>query len=262
MSYSNRAYDDNANNRETYLSNVGQYSGSNAHLPSVDITSMQQPHGGAYSEASWQTPRPPEPAQALPAAGGLETVGGQKKDKNRGKKVDQRGVVGMNSMSHWSALRFLVYVGTRLTQLVVAIVCIGYLAQSRKQRPTEGGDVTERNTEIAVFVVGGITAGTAAVSIILHMFAKTRQRIEKSRTAWFTLALNFAIFVTWIILVLINVVVVDCSRRTDGVWCRNLKNSLATGLVSAMLALIVVLRSFSVLVRADRIKLWNHPDKV
>ncbi|KAJ2362457.1 hypothetical protein H4S02_011380 [Coemansia sp. RSA 2611] len=151
----------------------------------------------------------------------------------------------MNSMSHWSALRFLVYVGTRLTQLVVAIVCIGYLAQSRKQRPTPNNDVTEKNTEIAVFVVGGVTAGTAAASIVLHVFAKTRERIEKSRTAWFTLALNFAIFVTWIILVLINVVVVDCSRKTDGEWCMNLKNSLATGLVSAMLALIIVLRSFS-----------------
>ncbi|KAJ2812517.1 hypothetical protein H4S07_001345 [Coemansia furcata] len=261
MSYSGRAYDDN--NRDTYLSNIGQYSGSNAHLPSVDITTMQQqPHGGAYSEASWQTPRPPEPAQSSAPAGGLESVGGnqQQKDK-RGKPVDQRGVVGMNTMSHWRALRFIVYVGTRLTQIVVALVCIGFLAQSRKQRPTQDDDVTERNTEIAVFVVGGITAATAAVSIVLHLFAKTRRRIEKSRTAWFTLALNFCIFITWIILVLINVVVVDCSRKGDGVWCRNKKNSLATGLVSAMLALVVVLRSFSVLVRADRIKLWNQPEK-
>ncbi|KAJ2792821.1 hypothetical protein GGI18_000065 [Coemansia linderi] len=244
MSYSNsRAYDDYAHNRETYL-NTGQLSGSNAHLPSVDITSMQQPYAGSYSEASWQTPRRPEPAQTLPSAGGLETLS-QKKEKKRGKQLDKRGVVGMNSMSHWSALRFLVYVGTRLTQLVVAIVCIGYLAQSRKQRPTPNNDVTEKNTEIAVFVVGGVTAGTAAASIVLHVFAKTRERIEKSRTAWFTLALNFAIFVTWIILVLINVVVVDCSRKTDGEWCMNLKNSLATGLVSAMLALIIVLRSFT-----------------
>ncbi|KAJ2440654.1 hypothetical protein GGF42_007553 [Coemansia sp. RSA 2424] len=269
--YSNsRAYDDSAHPREAaaYLQNSNQFSGGggggggNSHLPSVDITSMQQrqqPY--AYSETSWQTPRAPEPAQALaPAASAAVPTTAQKPNK-RGNDP-KKSVVGMGSMSHWSALRFLVYVGTRITQLVVAIVCIGYLAQARKQRPSDNkGDQTERDTEIAFFVVAGITAGTAAVSIVLHMFAKTRQRIEKSRTAWFTLALNFAIFVTWIILVLINVIVVDCSKRTDGSWCHNLKASLATGLVSAMLALVIVLRSFSVLVRADRVKLWNNPNK-
>ncbi|KAJ2745062.1 hypothetical protein GGI20_002471 [Coemansia sp. BCRC 34301] len=220
MSYNKSAYD--------------QY----AHGQSVDITSMQQPvppppPAMTYSEAAWQTPTTSK------------------------KKKDRSSVIGMDSMGHWSALRFIMYVGTRLTQVIVAIVCIGYLAQSRSQRPSssEGGDKTERDTEIAVFAVAGVTAATAFVSIVLHLFAKTRQRIEKSRTAWFTLALNFAIFVTWIILVLINVVVVDCSRKADGSWCHNLKASLATGLVSAMLALVVVLRSFSVLVRADRINL-------
>ncbi|KAJ2911042.1 hypothetical protein GGI21_000253 [Coemansia aciculifera] len=207
---------------------------------------------------SWQTPRAPPTvaASALPPASTAAATDRPLSQRKNDPTKNRRSVVGMGSMSHWHALRFLFYVGTRLTQLIVAIVCIGYLSQSRKQRPSSAiVDRTEKDTEIAFFVVAGVTAGTAAISIVLHMFAKTRQRIEKSRTAWFTLALNFAIFVTWIILVLINVVVVDCSQKSDGAWCHNLKASLATGLVSAMLALVVVLRSFSVLVRADHIKL-------
>ncbi|KAJ1999645.1 hypothetical protein GGI04_004481 [Coemansia thaxteri] len=246
MSYSYRPHDDYSN-RNAYLSAAGgggegghAHISNPVHLASVDITSMNS-HRPQAAPTPAAVPKPPTAAR---------------------KKGDSTGVVGMADMSHWSALRFVVYVGTRLAQLVVAIVCIGYLSQARKNRPADAAnDVTERNAEIAVFVVGGITAGTAAISIVLHMFAKTRQRIEMSRTAWITLALNFSIFVAWIILVLIDVIVVDCSRKSDGLWCRDIKASLATGLVSAMLALVVVLRSFSVLVRADRVKLWNTPIK-
>ncbi|PIA13155.1 hypothetical protein COEREDRAFT_83676, partial [Coemansia reversa NRRL 1564] len=145
-------------------------------------------------------------------------------------------------MSGWNVTRLVVYVFIRLAQLVVAIVCIGFQADSRNKRPENSVDTVERNTEIAVYAIGGVTAGTAISSIILHMFAKTRQRIEKSSFAWFTMVLNFAIFVTWIILVLINVVAVDCSKKNDGSWCRSIKASLATGLISAMLSLVVTLR--------------------
>ncbi|KAJ1784112.1 hypothetical protein LPJ62_004761 [Coemansia sp. RSA 2167] len=151
-------------------------------------------------------------------------------------------------------MRFIVYVFTRLAQLVVAIVCIGFQADSRNKRPDNSVDTVERNTEVAVYVVAGITAGTALISIILHMFSKTRQRIEMSRLAWFTMFFNFAVFVTWIILIMINVVAVDCSRKVDGSWCRSIKASLATGLLSAMFSLVVTLRSLSVLIRSNRIR--------
>ncbi|KAJ2135357.1 hypothetical protein IW136_004306 [Coemansia sp. RSA 678] len=157
-------------------------------------------------------------------------------------------------MDKWNATQFIVYVFTRLAQLVVAIVCIGFQADSRNKRPDNSVDTVERNTEVAVYVVAGITAGTALISIILHMFSKTRQRIEMSRLAWFTMFFNFAVFVTWIILIMINVVAVDCSRKVDGSWCRSIKASLATGLLSAMFSLVVTLRSLSVLIRSNRIR--------
>ncbi|KAJ1663295.1 hypothetical protein IW140_005146 [Coemansia sp. RSA 1813] len=244
--------------------------------PPVDITSMYQPYAGSYSESSWHgTSR----QSAVPQEGGIarqSTVGSSSledgggvvgtdtkassdKKKKKKKGETQGSKVGMEQMSHWNAFRFVVYIALRAAQLVISIVCIGFIAHSRSARPSGSVDTTERNTEVAIFAIGGITAVTAAVSIVCHMFARTRKRIEKSRMAWFTGALNFAIFAVWIILVLISVVAVDCSRKTDGAWCSSIKVGLATGLVSAMLALVMVLRSFSVLVRAKRVKLWNAP---
>ncbi|KAJ2801988.1 hypothetical protein H4S07_004796, partial [Coemansia furcata] len=109
-------------------------------------------------------------------------------------------------------LRFIVYVGTRLTQIVVALMIIGFLVQLCKQWSMQDDDVTEHNTGTAVFVVGGITTASAVISIVLYLFSKTRQMIEKSRTVWFTLVLNFGIFITWIIIILINAVaiVINC----------------------------------------------------
>ncbi|KAJ2719418.1 hypothetical protein GGI07_005219 [Coemansia sp. Benny D115] len=265
--------------------------------PSIDITNMggdhhgrptaqYMPYAGAYSESAWPLGRSgggggdrmPANRDSMMTArgnGAMDDVpiiarsgggGGYRnslsdptaKPETTYSDV-QSGIVGFKEMGRWNATRFVFYVLTRLAQLVVAIVCIAFLADSRTKRAYDDVDGTERNTEIAVFVVGGITAVTAAVSIALHFFARTRKRIEKSRLAWFTVALNFAIFVTWIILILINVIVVDCSKKTDGTWCRNIKVSSATGLISAILALVIVLRSFSVLIRAGRVKMWATP---
>ncbi|KAJ1900222.1 hypothetical protein LPJ81_003989 [Coemansia sp. IMI 209127] len=249
--------------------------------PPVDITSMYHPYAGSYSESSWHGPNSQSVAEQGGGGGGgvarQSTVGSSSiedgvggmtdtkrtsdssKKNKKNKNETQRSKVGMEQMNHWNAFRFVVYIAMRVAQLVVSIVCIGFISHSRNARPSGAVDATERNTEVAVFVIGAITAVTAAVSIVCHLFARTRQRIEKSRMAWFTGALNFAIFGVWIILVLISVVAVDCSRKTDGAWCTSIKIGLATGLVSAMLALIMVLRSFSVLVRAKRVRLWNPP---
>ncbi|KAJ2397554.1 hypothetical protein GGI23_003495 [Coemansia sp. RSA 2559] len=245
-----------------------------AGTPAVDITSMYQPYAGSYSESSWHGPN----IQSVAERGGVvtrqSTVGSSsiedgvsgmtdaKKTNKKNKKnrdETQRSKVGMEQMNHWNAFRFVIYIAMRAAQLVISIVCIGFISHSRSTRPSGAVDATERNTEVAVFVIGAITAVTAAISIVCHLFARTRQRIEKSRMAWFTGALNFAIFAVWIILVLVSIVAVDCSRKTDGAWCSSIKVGLATGLVSAMLALVMVLRSFSVLVRAKRVRLWNPP---
>ncbi|KAJ2353636.1 hypothetical protein IWW50_000371 [Coemansia erecta] len=228
----------------------------------VDITSMgrpEQPYAGAYSDTSWNVPKRASVEQTkatwnAPNNDSLEQISTVKVSTEKGSgKGGSSGVIGMGQMDSWNATRFIVYVFTRVAQLVVAIVCIGFQADSRNKRPSDSVDTVERNTEIAVYVVAAITAGTALVSILLHMFAKTRQRIEKSRLAWFAIFFNFAVFVTWIILMLINVVAVDCSRKVDGSWCRSIKASLATGLISAMFSLVVTLRSLSVLVRSNRI---------
>ncbi|KAJ2798335.1 hypothetical protein H4R20_004858 [Coemansia guatemalensis] len=285
MSYQERtnAYDDPAGT--SYLDNVADSGGAGnldnsgaqrTAMPSVDITSMNQqpyqPYAGAYSESAWGVNGKQVNRQSTTTTKGTSldnngvpskfqtTVSTTEKpmSADSGKyKSGGGGVVGVKEMSSWNATRFVVYVFIRLLQLVVAIVCIGFQADSRNKRPDNSVDTVERNTEIAVFALGGITAGTATISIILHMFAKTRQRIEKSRLAWFTMVFNFAIFVTWIILVLINVIAVDCSKKNDGAWCRSIKASLATGLISAMFSLVVTLRSMSVLVRANRIKMWS-----
>ncbi|KAJ2614457.1 hypothetical protein H4S08_001690 [Coemansia sp. RSA 1365] len=286
MSYNERinAYEDQA--ASPYLDKVVGGSGARNYdsegvqrttMPSVDITSMnqqpQQPYAGAYSESAWgangkqvkiqsasntkdaslDKSDVPNNHQTTVAATTEKPMGGGSGEY----REDGGGLVGVKDMSGWNVTRFVVYVFIRLAQLVVAIVCIGFQADSRNKRPEDSVDTVERNTEIAVYALGGVTAGTAISSIILHMFAKTRQRIEKSWLAWFTMVLNFAIFVTWIILVLINVVAVDCSKKNDGSWCRSAKASLATGLISAMLSLVVTLRSMSVLVRANRIKMWS-----
>ncbi|KAJ1833985.1 hypothetical protein LPJ63_002320 [Coemansia sp. RSA 2711] len=211
---------------------------------------VEQPYAGAYSDSAWTSRQQESSLEEPQRPATIKTTTTTKIEP----RSSSSGVVGMKQMDSWNVTRFLVYVFTRLVQLVVALVCIGFQADSRNKRPSGSVDVTERNTEIAVYVVAGITAGTALLSILLHMFAKTRQRIEKSRMAWFTMLFNFAVFVTWIILVLINVVAVDCSRKTDGTWCRSIKASLATGLISAMFSLIVTLRSVSVLVRTNRIR--------
>ncbi|KAJ2269194.1 hypothetical protein GGH19_003600 [Coemansia sp. RSA 1807] len=214
----------------------------------IDITSMgrpEQPYAGAYSESAWNINKNEDLEKAVPVPKPPTIIE---------PKRESAGIVGMKKMDKWNAMRFIVYVFTRLAQLVVAIVCIGFQADSRNKRPENSVDTVERNTEVAVYVVAGITAGTALISIILHMFSKTRQRIEMSRLAWFTMFFNFAVFVTWIILIMINVVAVDCSRKVDGSWCRSIKASLATGLLSAMFSLVVTLRSLSVLIRSNRIR--------
>ncbi|KAJ2080013.1 hypothetical protein H4R24_003385 [Coemansia sp. RSA 988] len=286
MSYHERtnAYNDAA--AASHFDNVAGNSGAGnfengggqrTAMPSVDITSMNQqpyqPYAGAYSESAWGVNGKQVNRQSASTTKGtsldnngvpnkFQTTVSTTSEKPMGAgggkhKGSGGGVVGVKDMSSWNATRFFVYVFIRLMQLVVAIVCIGFQADSRNKRPDNSVDTVERNTEIAVFVLGGVTAGTATISIILHIFAKTRQRIEKSWLAWFTMVFNFAIFVTWIILVLINVVAVDCSKKNDGAWCRSIKASLATGLISAMFSLVVTLRSMSVLVRANRIKMWS-----
>ncbi|KAJ2553065.1 hypothetical protein EV175_003074 [Coemansia sp. RSA 1933] len=234
--------------------------------PPVDITSMYQPYAGSYSESSWHgtSSRPAADEgvtrQSTTGSSSIEGgLGGTDAKQPPSGSQSKRPKVGMEQMNHWNAFRFVVYIAMRAAQLVLSIVCIGFIAHSRNTRPSGAVDTTERNTEIAIFVVGAVTAATAAISIVCHLFARTRQRIERSRLAWFTGGLNFVIFAVWIILVLISVVAVDCSRKTDGAWCSSVKTGLATGLVSAMLALVMVLRSFSVLVRAKRVRLWNTP---
>ncbi|KAJ1646973.1 hypothetical protein J3B02_000607 [Coemansia erecta] len=255
--------------------------------PSIDITNMSNnnnrqqqqqhqymPYAGAYSESAgniWNqqaaardsmisTGKQKNSLDEVPSGrhpyGSSGAVGAKRETyvPDYGSS-DSHSFVGFRTMSHWHVVRFIFYVGTRLAQLVVALVCIAFLADSRHKRPYESVDTTERNTEVAVFVIGGVTAVTAAISIVLHLFAKTRRKVEKSRLSWFTMVFNFAVFVVWIILVLINVIVVDCSGKVDGTWCRDIKISSATGLVSAMLALVVVLRSFSVLVRVGKINM-------
>ncbi|KAJ1822800.1 hypothetical protein LPJ56_000623 [Coemansia sp. RSA 2599] len=248
--------------------------------PSIDITNMpnsnsnnqQQymPYAGAYSESAGNVWNQQAARDSMISTGKQKNsldempgarypygsrASGTKRETYMPDYSDSHSFVGFRTMGKWHVVRFIFYVATRLAQLVVALVCIAYLADSRHKRPYEAVDTTERNTEVAVFVVGGITAVTAAISIALHLFAKTRRKIEKSRLSWFTMVFNFAVFVVWIILVLINVVVVDCSKKVDGSWCKNIKVSSATGLVSAMLALVVVLRSFSVLVRVGKINM-------
>ncbi|KAJ1734374.1 hypothetical protein LPJ72_002388 [Coemansia sp. Benny D160-2] len=239
----------------------------------ADISSVYQPYAGSYSESSWhgtaqqqQQQEQPQQQQAAAAAvsrfstAGSSSLGdGAQLQSGRKNEAGRASKVGMEQMSHWRALRFVVYITMRAAQLVVSIVSIGFVAHSRSVRPSNAVDTTQRNTEVAIFVVGGVTAVTSAAAIACHIFARTRKRIEKSRMAWFTCVLNFAIFAVWIVLVLISVVSVDCSRKTDGAWCTSIKTGLATALVSAMLALVMVLRSFSVLVRAKRVRLWSNP---
>ncbi|KAJ2850419.1 hypothetical protein IWW36_001909 [Coemansia brasiliensis] len=221
----------------------------------VDITSMSHPshpYAGSYSEAtgySTEANRVPSRTEYITKTTKVEPLYETSKHNS-----SSHNVIGMKSMDKWNATRFLTYVFTRLAQLVVALVCIGFQADSRNKRPS-GSNVgfTQNNVEIAVYVIGGITAATALISLILHMFRKTRERIEMSRLAWFTMFFNFAVFIVWVVLVLVNVVAVDCSRKLDGSWCRSSKASLATGLISALFSLVVTLRSLSVLIRTSRI---------
>lgn len=163
-------------------------------------------------------------------------------------------------MGRWNALRLAIYLIIRFAQIVVAVVCMAFLGYSRNKRPSgQQPGTTEGNTEIAIFAVAGLTVLTALCAILLHFVRKTRERMQKSRLSWATLVLNFVIFVVWIILVLILVISVDCSKTADGGWCTASRVSLATALVSAMLALAIMLRSFSVLVRAKKISLWSSP---
>ncbi|KAJ1724934.1 hypothetical protein LPJ53_000860 [Coemansia erecta] len=287
-SYSNNtgkrgnAYDTAGDDAQSaYLDQAARAHGDSVHVqtmgsPSIDITSMSQPqqqqqqrympYAGAYSESAWGNAQPAGPRDSMvstgkPKASSSLDMPAAAPPPHKPEYYDgsSHSFVGFRRMSRWNAVRFIFYVTTRLAQLIVAIVCMAYLANSRHTRADDAVDTTERRTEVAVFVVGGVTAVTALISIVLHLFGRTRERIEKSRLAWVTMSLNFLVFVTWIILVLINVVVVDCSRKADGGWCRDIKVSSATGLVSAMLALVVVLRSFSVLVRVGRINLFAKP---
>ncbi|KAJ2161973.1 hypothetical protein GGF46_001069 [Coemansia sp. RSA 552] len=263
------AYDDTATG--AYLDAApGSGDAARATMPTVDITTMgnseqkypYQPYGGAYSESAWN-------AAPVPSGSGTGSLGNSldmpkasvTTATEKGRSKHDRGggggggVVGMKQMGGWSATQFVVYVLTRLIQLAVALVCIGFQADSRGKRPDDSVGGVENNVELAIYAIAGVTAGTAALSIVIHIFSKTRQRIEKSRFAWFTMVFNFAVFAVWIVLVLINIIVVDCSRKNDGGWCRSTKASLATGLISAMLSLVVTLHSFSILVRTNRVQL-------
>ncbi|KAI7824455.1 hypothetical protein BX661DRAFT_199625 [Kickxella alabastrina] len=246
----------------------------NINSPSVPISSMApnqsaqeyKPYAGAYSESTWDKPSVVKSNKAR-----LSTAKGNSLDevnisrdpyattivpKNENyDKGNNHSFVGFKRMGGWHATRFIFYVLTRIAQMGVAVVCIAFLAESRRKRSYDNIEAVERNTQIAIFVVGGLTALTALISILLHLCARTRQRIEKSRLSWFTLVLSFVIFGAWVVLVLINIIVVDCSKKVDGSWCRDLKVSSATGLISALLAMIIVLRSFSMLVRAGRINM-------
>ncbi|KAJ2385426.1 hypothetical protein GGI05_004703, partial [Coemansia sp. RSA 2603] len=242
------SYADNTTGKRAY--DAADDAADNVHVrtvgsPSVDITSMQppaqryMPYAGAYSDSAWGN-APPGPRDSLesPAkrpADSLDLPGGatytKPESRHQRPQSPTHSFIGFRRMSSLHALRFVFYVGTRLAQLVVALVCMAYLANSRHSRPPGSVDATERHTEVAVFVVGGVTAATALVSVVLHVFGRTRRRIEGSRVVWVSMVLNFLVFVTWIILVLINVVVVDCSRSADGAWCRDIKVSSATGLV-------------------------------
>ncbi|KAI8318347.1 hypothetical protein GQ54DRAFT_300466 [Martensiomyces pterosporus] len=241
--------------------------------PSVDITSMGQPqyrpYAGAYSESSWaQNNRHSVAATSDAYAKGGSLDGADtvkppftKEGSAAGSTESGGSLVGMEQMTHWRAFRFYMYILTRLLQIIIAIVCVGYLASSRKNSTKQEQGGTERNVEIVVYIVGSLTAISAAVSIALHIFARTRNHMRKSRLSWFTLSLNFVIFLLWIILVLINVIVIDCSIKNEGSWCRDIKTSQATALISAMLALVVVIRSFTILVRADRVRIVSSKAK-
>ncbi|KAJ2773459.1 hypothetical protein IWQ56_000987 [Coemansia nantahalensis] len=239
---------------------------------SVDITSMPQPHGGAYGEsARFATGGPPNRRfsglmgrpESLASSGG--SLGHTKAITTKSERIPTTysdgssrsgGVVGVREMSTWKATRFVVYIGLRLLQMVVAVVCLAFQANARSKRPDGRVGDTEDNTDKATIAVGGITAGTAALSIVLHLVAKTRAKLANTKVAWVTTVFNFCLFATWIVLVLINIVAVDCSTSNDGAWCSSAKTSLATALVSAVLALVVTLRSFSILVRANSVRVW------
>ncbi|KAI9505903.1 hypothetical protein GGI25_001475 [Coemansia spiralis] len=215
------------------------YESSAAPASPADLASMYQPYAGSYSESY-----PPRPAEAhkpsinepaMPAA------------PSKPEHADKKNPIGMDDLSPWRAFRLAVYIFLRLAQLVLAAVTMGLIAR------VQHNSTVEKNTEIAIYVIGGITMLISVVSITCHVFARTRQRVERSRLMWLTGLVNFAVFVVWIVLVLIMVVAVDCSQSS---WCKSVRVGLALALVSAMLALVMVLRSFSVLVRAKRVKLW------
>ncbi|KAJ2699213.1 hypothetical protein H4R19_005546 [Coemansia spiralis] len=242
---------------------------------SVDITSMGQPLGASSSGGTgFVAGAPPSkrfsaltgPRDSMASGGGSlghtkafttksEQIPATYSDAGRG-GGGGGGVVGVKEMGGWKATRLIMYIGLRLAQMAVAIVCLAFQATARSKRPDGRVGSTEDNTDVATIAVGGITAGTAALSIIMHIFAKTRKKLGGPKIAWIMTGFNFCLFATWIVLVLINIVAVDCSTSNDGSWCSSAKTSLATGLVSAILALVVTMRSFSILIRANRVRAW------
>ncbi|KAJ1732558.1 hypothetical protein LPJ61_001988 [Coemansia biformis] len=215
------------------------------------------PYGGSYSEAARfanvgqqtnATSKLPDKRDSL--VSNRDSLGYHKATTTKSEKIPNRfnrsgGVTGVKEMSSWKATRFVVYIVLRLVQLAVALVCLGFQTDVRNKRPGGRAKTTESNTEIATIALAGITAGASALSIIMHLFAKTRKHMSSTKVAWPMTVFNFCLFVTWIVLVLINLVESDCSTSTDGTWCKSVKATLATGLISAMLALVVTLRTFS-----------------
>ncbi|KAJ2783581.1 hypothetical protein H4R18_001634 [Coemansia javaensis] len=239
----------------------------------VDITSMghpqYQPYAGAYSESAGRaTGAPPDNRLSVviskrnSLASNGDSLAYHKATTTKSEKIRSSvsdggggGAVGMRDMDTWHATRLVCYLALRVAQLVVVLVCIGFQADARNKRPGGRAGATESNTEIATIVLAGVSAAMALFSILMHMFAKTRRSLDSARVAWPMAVVNFAIFVTWIVLVLINVVAVDCSTAADGSWCRSAKAALATGLISAALSLAVTVRSLSVLIRAKKVRL-------
>ncbi|ORX68469.1 hypothetical protein DL89DRAFT_293724 [Linderina pennispora] len=225
------AYD--TDGAEGYLEPVRISSATPApHQPSVDITAMGEPeyrpYAGSYSAApAGNVQNDQEKSRA--------TSKDHKRSMSKGNEfADDGDMLGIAEMSHLRACRLCTYLMIRILQIVLAIACLGLMANSRTKAGSDLGGIVP-NTTIVFYVVGGVTAVVAAVSIALNLFRRTRVYIRTSRLEWSSLVLNSLIFAMWMILVLIDVVAVDCSTKDGGSWCKKMKVGLAMALISAML---------------------------